>query len=224
MAYVYTHTRLDTNEIFYVGIGIGNDKKYKRAKETYSRTSLWKNIVSKAKRTVEIVADNITWEEACEIEIYLIMFFGRRDLHRGNLVNLTNGGEGTLGFVRSQEHSEKLRLSHVGRKCSNETKLRISTSNKGKKVPREIVEKIRLKNIGRIPTDEARENMRKSATGRKHTEDAKKKMRGRIRSQKHIDNLILSANKKEVKEKIQLAMARGRKARMVSLGQLNLLF
>ena len=29
MAYVYKHTRLDTNEVFYIGIGSQN--KYKRA-------------------------------------------------------------------------------------------------------------------------------------------------------------------------------------------------
>ena len=36
MAYVYTYTRLDKNEIFYVGIG--SDSKYKRAKNLSLKT------------------------------------------------------------------------------------------------------------------------------------------------------------------------------------------
>ena len=42
-AYVYTHTRLDTNEIFYVGIGTQDN--YKRASRVHNRTNYWNNIV-----------------------------------------------------------------------------------------------------------------------------------------------------------------------------------
>ena len=43
MAYVYTYTRLDKNEIFYVGIG--SDSKYKRAKNLSLRTDYFKKIL-----------------------------------------------------------------------------------------------------------------------------------------------------------------------------------
>ena len=66
MAYVYKHTRLDTNEIFY--IGIGNQDKYKRAFSLIKRNNFWKNIVSKTEFSVEIVQDSLTWEQACEKE------------------------------------------------------------------------------------------------------------------------------------------------------------
>ena len=48
MAYVYTYTRLDKNEIFYVGIG--SDSKYKRAKNLSLRTDYFKKIINRRDR------------------------------------------------------------------------------------------------------------------------------------------------------------------------------
>lgn len=45
MPYVYKHIRLDTNEIFY--IGIGSDKKHLRAYSQRGRNKMWKEIVKK---------------------------------------------------------------------------------------------------------------------------------------------------------------------------------
>lgn len=95
MAYVYTYTRLDKNEIFYVGIG--SDSKYKRAKNKSSRTNYFKRIINKYECKLDIVFDNITWEEACLKEVELVSLHGRKDLGTGTLTNLTNGGEGRLG-------------------------------------------------------------------------------------------------------------------------------
>ena len=41
MAYVYKHTRLDNNEIFYIGIGLNSDDNYKRAFDTYGRNKIF---------------------------------------------------------------------------------------------------------------------------------------------------------------------------------------
>ena len=43
MAYVYKHIRLDNNTVFY--IGIGSDKKYKRAHSKCDRNLHWKRII-----------------------------------------------------------------------------------------------------------------------------------------------------------------------------------
>ena len=101
MAYVYKHIRLDSGETFY--IGIGNDKDYKRANKKYQRTKIWHNIVKKAGYKIEIIFDNITWEEACQKEKELIEYYGRRDSGSGTLVNMTAGGEGIPGFKHSKE-------------------------------------------------------------------------------------------------------------------------
>ena len=103
-AYVYTHTRLDTNEVFYVGIGTQDN--YKRASRSHNRTNYWNNIVKKCGWKVDIVFDNLSWEDACKKEIELIKKYGRIDLGTGTLVNLTDGGDGSLGF----KHSEKTKL------------------------------------------------------------------------------------------------------------------
>lgn len=85
---VYLHYRNDTNEVFYVGIGRGNRPRNKR-----NRNIHWKNIVNKFGYTVKILAKNLSWINACKLEIALIKKYGRKDLGLGNLVNLTNGGD-----------------------------------------------------------------------------------------------------------------------------------
>lgn len=111
-AYLYSHTRLDTNEVFYIGIGIS--KNYKRAYQSdKSRNIFWKNIVNKAKYEVKIIADNLNWQEACELEIKLIKQIGRKDLGLGTLVNLTDGGDGNIGM--SQVTKDKISNSLRGK-------------------------------------------------------------------------------------------------------------
>ena len=104
MAYLYRHIRLDKQEVFYVGIG--SDEKYERAYSKDSRTQYWRSI-SKLGYEVEIVLDDLTWEEACEKEIEFIRLYGRDDLKEGSLVNMTNGGDGFKG-PKTLEHRQKL--------------------------------------------------------------------------------------------------------------------
>jgi len=105
MAYVYKHTRLDKNEIFY--IGISGDSNYSRAYTTSGRNLLWKRITKKTKVIVEIIADNLLWEEACSKEIELIKQYGRYK-EGGTLVNLTEGGE---GFSKPHTIESKKKIS-----------------------------------------------------------------------------------------------------------------
>ena len=143
---VYIHRRLDTNEVFYVGIT--SRKDYKRAYEKTYRSNWWNKVVKKAGYVIDIVYKNISWEQAKKYEINLIAMYGRRDLKTGNLVNLTGGGEG--GFNPSEETREKLRKRKLGaivsdkcrqalinhninRKWTEESKLKISRANKGRK-------------------------------------------------------------------------------------------
>ena len=95
MAYVYQHIRLDTNEIFY--IGIGSDLKYKRAYTKHKRNIHWNCIVNMTNYSVEIIEDGIEWEDACKKERFWINHYGRHNLGTGQLCNMTDGGEGTIG-------------------------------------------------------------------------------------------------------------------------------
>jgi hypothetical protein len=101
MAYLYRHIRLDKNEPFYIGIGDGSG--YERAYNYKRRTKYWKNIINKTPYEVEIILDGLTWEEVCNKEIEFIALYGRADLNKGTLVNLTNGGDGKNGYKHSEQ-------------------------------------------------------------------------------------------------------------------------
>lgn len=124
MAIVYKHYKLDTKELFYVGIGL----KEKRAYSKYSRNDLWKNIVSKHNYYVEIYKKNISYDEAKIIEINLIKKYGRLDLKTGILCNMTDGGDGC--FNLSDESKKSISNKLKGNKQSEETKLKKSISCK----------------------------------------------------------------------------------------------
>lgn len=128
MAVVYRHIRLDTNEVFYIGIG----KDMKRPYNKSGRTDLWKRVVNKHGYKVDIIVEDIEWEKAKEFEKSLIFLYGRRDLGKGTLVNMTDGGEGCLGrkVTFSEEHKAKLREARKNYTHSEETKRKMSETNK----------------------------------------------------------------------------------------------
>jgi len=90
MAMVYAHKRNDTKDIFYIGISTNSYRIHKKN----NRNKYWHNVVKKVGYTKEIIANNISWIDACELEKFYILLYGRKDKKKGNLVNLTNGGEG----------------------------------------------------------------------------------------------------------------------------------
>jgi len=73
---------------------------------------MWKNVVNKAGYRIEVVYDNINWEEACKKEKELIKKYGRKDIGTGNLVNMTDGGEGAINCKHSKESIDKTINSH----------------------------------------------------------------------------------------------------------------
>lgn len=172
MAYVYRHIRLDKNEVFYIGIGSDNKGKYTRAFNKYKsvRSDIWSKIVSKTSYEVEIVLDDLSWEEAKLKEREFIQLYGRKNLNKGSLANLTDGGDGVLGYIMTQETKNKIpHLWKKGRiipedqlikliktrtswyKHSDTTKQKISQSHKGKVLSKQsrqqISDTLRAKNL-----------------------------------------------------------------------------
>lgn len=91
--YVYAHARASDGIVAYVGKGKG-----RRAWSRQGRNDYWRNTVAKHGLAVEIVARDLTEEEALDMERALIAH------HRlwGNeekLTNLTAGGEGSSGLT-----------------------------------------------------------------------------------------------------------------------------
>tara|TARA_B110000879_G_C10995098_1_gene440811 strand:- start:83 stop:874 length:792 start_codon:yes stop_codon:yes gene_type:complete len=100
---VYKHIRLDTDDLFYIGIG----SKVSRAFSKHRRNTHWHNIVNKVGYRVEIITECETREEACKIEQDLISQYGRIGSDpNGILVNMTKGGDGgdtTTGHPNREE-------------------------------------------------------------------------------------------------------------------------
>jgi hypothetical protein len=112
MAYLYRHIRQDTNVPFY--IGIGSEIDYGRAYDKSERSKHWKNIISITDYRIDIILDNLTWEEACQKEIEFIKLYGRKDKNEGTLCNFTDGGEGPYGRILSKETRQKISKSVSG--------------------------------------------------------------------------------------------------------------
>jgi len=156
MAIVYRHIRLDKNEPFYIGIG----SSLRRAFIKGGRSTYWNNIVNKTDYEVQILFDDLTWDEACEKEVELIALYGRKDLGTGTLVNLSDGGHYHLNL--SDESRIKMRNSQLGKKQSDETKARKSRSLKGMKRNDETKLRMKLAQQGKI--------------GKKHSNESKEKI------------------------------------------------
>jgi hypothetical protein len=112
MAVVYRHRRVDNNKVFYVGIGKYGHRPY----SLNNRNRHWKSITNKSDYTVEILARDISYEDAKELEVFLIKSYGRLDLGNGLLVNMTDGGEGTHGLIVKQSTRKLLSSIHKGKK------------------------------------------------------------------------------------------------------------
>lgn len=64
--------------------------------------------------------------------------------------NVTEGGEGNLGIVLSEETKYKMSLSKIGHKCSANTKKKMSRWQVGKKLSEDTKNKIRDAHVGKI--------------------------------------------------------------------------
>lgn len=195
MAYVYRHIRLDKNEPFY--IGIGSDLNYKRSRAKSGRNKIWYDIVSKTNYDIEILIDNISWEQALSKEIEFISIYGRIDKGNGTLCNLTDGGEGVLGIIHTEETKQKLskifkghkhtketieKIREAGRRpCKEETKKKISLANKGQVISKKQVEILRIVNTGKKHSDATKEKLRIANTGKKYSLETREKIRNVVK-------------------------------------------
>jgi DNA-binding XRE family transcriptional regulator len=127
LACVYRHIRKDLNTTFYVGIGNTTD----RARSKIKRNKHWYSIVNKTDYEIEILYDDISWEEAKEKEIELISLY-KRKTNGGTLCNMTDGGDGSIGCKHTIEAIEKMSRSHgAALKTEDVLKIRELYSNGG---------------------------------------------------------------------------------------------
>lgn len=178
MGYVYRHIRLDKNEPFY--IGIGSDDKYIRANKRSQRNIHWKRIVAKTDYEVEILLDGLTWDDAKEKEKEFIALYGRCNLGNGCLVNMTEGGDGTLGMIVTTETRQRLSNSikewNKTRIISDKQRSKASDNfkklNKDPKFKEKRIESLKSS----LKLKEYNNSKKGIPSGYKHTEEMKKKL------------------------------------------------
>lgn len=170
MAIVYTHTRLDTNKIFYVGVGKNESRAYCK----YRNNSHWNNVVNKTGYKVDITHRDICIEEALCIEQYLISFYGRKDFGKGELVNKTDGGDGVRNpsvVLSGEKHP------NWGKKASEETRKKMSLSGKIKpKISESTIQKKRVNMTGDKNPMWGRKKELSPVYGKKYGDEVKRKI------------------------------------------------
>lgn len=156
--YLYRHIRLDKNQPFYIGIGTKQPRihphmrsEYRRAFDTTRKeSSIWNRIVNKTEYRVEILFESDDYNLIKEKEKEFIILYGRinKDVE-GTLANLTDGGDGFIGYKPSKEKIENHRKFMTGKTQSEETKLKRNKSREGYTHSEETKKKISDSHIGK---------------------------------------------------------------------------
>ena len=104
----------------------------------------------------DVVEENVPDDKLNELEIDSIKWFGSKVPHG---YNMTDGGEGTLGWEPTEESRAKMREKATGRKHTNETKKALAEISSN-----------------REQTQQAKDKVRKFHTGRKRSQETVKRL------------------------------------------------
>jgi hypothetical protein len=203
--YVYAYLREDSTP-YYIGKGSG--------KRAWAST----RIISKPidSNRICIIQNNLSEQEALDLETKLIAQYGRKDTGTGILRNMTNGGDGVSGRITNftEEWKTKLRkpkkMTEAGRKALSDSAKKRIPWNKGKSMSEEQKKKLSKANTGKKRTSEVKEKMsqmRRGKPGRQQSEETKMKL-STINTGKKINE--------ETKQKISDSLKRSHAKRKTS--------
>lgn len=180
MLYTYLLINSIDNIPFYAGKGSGN-RMYQHIRnalnENYPNRSVHCKILSIIKKGGSIVYRQMfheTEQEAFENEILLIEQYGRKDLNKGTLCNLTDGGEGSINT--NKESVRNRADKHIGMKRSDESKERM------RQVQLTLVQE-RIAKYGAAVSPETSKKMSKSRKGKQWSENARAVKRNNPKAQ-----------------------------------------
>jgi hypothetical protein len=115
--------------------------------------------------------------DSIELEIFLISEIGRKDLGKGPLLNLTDGGDGAEGYKHTEEAKSKISKSNSRRSISQETRNKISLTLKNVYQSDEMRKRAGEANRGRTLTEEHRLKMSRSTKGKPKSDETRRKMK-----------------------------------------------
>jgi group I intron endonuclease len=212
--YLITNT---VNGKRYVGQHIGNDLQRYWTRKIYLSFGGYKKKQALAYAICKYGPDNFKIEPIAIVDskgyldFYEILFIDLFNTKAPFGYNLTEGGEGTVGWRPSPEQLKVWSSSHIGKKLPNklkgiprtkETREKISASSKGnanrlgQKNSEEHNHKISIANMGYKPTKETLIKISNALTGRKLSDEHKKKtsntMKGIVFSPEHRRNLSIA--------------------------------
>lgn len=190
---VYIHLNATTDEVFYVGIG-----KRERIFQKYKRSNRWIYYVNKYGYYYKILFEDIDWFEACKKEKELISFYGRKDLKKGSLINMTNGGDGSTGHKGFWNKQNSIPASEeTKRKCrENSTKPflgRTHTEESKAKIRAKRGEQINVKGVpkGNVPWNKGVKslvpNKNKGKTGIRKDSDESRIKKSIAQKKRHLE-------------------------------------
>ena len=173
---IYVLKHPDTLEVRYVGKTVrslsrrlGNHIANAKGNKHNKHLSNWIiNILNNNKRPIIELLEECDYSVWQEREQYWISQFP-------NLINLTKGGDGCLGFIQDESTKEKLRIAMTGRKHTEEFKQNMSLRLKGKPLSEEHKANIGKANSGRKATETTKQKLSESHKGIKQSEESRKK-------------------------------------------------
>jgi hypothetical protein len=225
------------NEPFYVGKGKDSRAEFHGNKADI-HNPFKTNVINKIKEVglepvIEYYKEHIEESIAFAEEIALIKQYGRRDNGTGILTNLTDGGEGSSGYIRTAGATEKWYATrkNSGYRHSEEVKGRIAKSNTGQKRSEETKKRLSESHIGKIQSEES--NLKRSAKlkGRTISEEQKKSlsenrlgsnnpmfgkdspMKGKTHSEETKNKIKEARQKQVISEETKLKMSESAKRR-----------
>ena len=180
--YVYLYSDPSRAEPIYVGMGKGG--RYKRHLLRTDRHPMTHRVQAMKRDGVEPVitflCDNVDQELASLVEQEAISKYGRKDLGKGPLLNLTDGGDGC--FNPSPETRKRMSESRTGTKQPAEAVERRAAQARGKPRPAHVLEAMKKANTGAKRSPEARARMSAAHKGKKLTEEQRAKISAGLRT------------------------------------------
>lgn len=196
----YIHTRNDSGAVFYVGKG-----GEKRANCMTRRSVHWKNLVAKHGRTVVMCGGFQTEAEAFEHEKFLIWMY--RDMGVP-LVNMTAGGEGTMGLPRSAEHQAKINATVAAR--TPERKAEIAAALRASITPG----RLKAMRAGMTPEHRAKMVAKHKSRTPEQVAELYASRRGRKNSPEHLAKISAASKGKVRSAETRAKMSAAKKAAM----------